>query len=130
MAVNKDEQVLLDFYLYSDLNDEQYLNRYLAERDIDIEIIAENLSEFLQQKQAELKLEAGRKFKEDYLKAVNAEKLIDSENEVYSTAETEMIQAYRKSSGDTEEEDADIQDDLKKIDILKKLTSKNQPPKD
>jgi len=69
MAVNKDEQVLLDFYLYSDLNDEHYLNQYLEERYLDIGMIAENLNVFLQQKQAELKLAKGREFRENYLEA-------------------------------------------------------------
>ena len=130
MAVNKDIQVLLDFYLYSDLNDEQYLNQYLEERFLDTGVIAENLNVFLQQKQAELKLARGREFRENYLEALGNSKLNESEKEVYSTAESEMICAYRKASGSAEEEEADIQDDLKKINILKKLTSKNQPLKD
>ena len=130
MAVNKDEQVLLDFYLYSDLNDEHYLNQYLEERYLDIGMIAENLNVFLQQKQAELKLAKGREFRENYLEALGNSRLNETEREIYSTADSEMICAYRKASGNTEEEDADIQDDLKKINILKKLTSKNQPPTD
>jgi len=128
MAVNKDEQVLLDFYLFSDLNDETYLDTYLKVKDLDIEFIAANLSEFLEHKQAELKLEAGRKFREQYLKVINEERLNEAENEVFSTADSDMILAYRKASGSLEEEDKDIFDDLRKMKILKKLTRKKNPP--
>lgn len=130
MAVNKDELALLDFYLFSDLNDETYIDEYLKLKDLDIDLIALNLFEFLGHKRSELKLEEGRKFRELYLNAINEEKLNQAENEVFSTAESDIILAYRKASGNLEEDDKDIVDDIRKINILKKLTRKINPPND
>jgi len=127
MNQNQDLQVLLDFYLYSDLDDKNYIQAYLTENNIDIVAIAENLTSYIELKQAELKLAEGRKFKEEYLEIVNAEKLNEAENEVFSTADSEMILAYRKSSGNLKEEDSDIQDEINKMDVLRKLTRKKNP---
>ena len=77
MTENKDWEVLRDFYLYSDLNDELALDEYFAEKNIDIDAIAVELHEFLRSKKAELLLAKGRKFKEDYLNALN-ESLIEN----------------------------------------------------
>jgi len=121
MAVSKDLKDLLDFYLFSDIDDKESIEKYLLEVNIDTDVMAENLNDFLKQKQAELKLAKGRKLRENYLEAINNELLKETESEDYSTVESEMISAFRKASGDTED-DKDMKDDLKKIALLKKLT--------
>lgn len=124
MNQNKDLQVLWDFYLYSDLNDEDYLTSYLSEKNLDIDSIALQLNEHFENIKAQQKLAEGRKFKEDYLKLLTDEKFALSENEVHSTADAEMIQAFRKATGSLEEDDIDSADDMKKLDLIKKLTGK------
>jgi HD-GYP domain-containing protein (c-di-GMP phosphodiesterase class II) len=121
MAVSKDLKDLLDFYLFSDIDDKESIEKYLLKVNIDTDVMAENLNDFLKQKQAELKLAKGRKLRENYLEAINNELLKETESEDYSTVESEMISAFRKASGDTED-DKDMKDDLKKIALLKKLT--------
>ncbi len=128
MADSKDLQDLLDFYLYSDLYDRESLEQYLKKADIDIEVMAENLTGFMQQKQAELKLAEGRKLRESYLDAVNSEILKETDGENYTTVESEMISAFRKANSDADEDDKDIADDMKKIALLKKLTEKKKTP--
>ncbi|MFZ2323070.1 MAG: hypothetical protein WAV89_05160 [Ignavibacteriaceae bacterium] len=130
MSQEKDLQVLWDFYLYSDLNDEEYLAAYLKEKDLDIDHIALQLNEHFENLEAQQKLNEGIKFRENYLKIINDEKFAESENEVHSTADAEIIQAFRKSRGSLEEDDKDIADDIKKLKILKKLTANNQTQND
>lgn len=129
MADSKDLKDLLDFYLYSDLNNKESLDKYLIEVNIDADLIAVNLMDFLKQKRAELKLAEGRKLRESYLEAINSHLLKESEVEDYSTVESEMISAFRKASGNTED-DTDIKDDMKKIALLKKLASQKSKKND
>lgn len=130
MKQEKDLQVLWDFYLYSDLNDEEYLAGYLKEKDLDIDFIASQLIEHFENLMAQQKLKEGIKFRENYLKIINDEKFAELENEAHSIADAEIIQAFRKSRGSLDEDDKDITDDIKKIKILKKLTANNQTKND
>jgi hypothetical protein len=129
MAVSKDLKDLLDFYLFSDIDDNESIEKYLFEVNIDTDLITENLNDFLQQKQAELKLAKGRKLRENYLEAINNELLKETESEDYSTVESEMISAFRKANNNAEEDDKDLKDDLKKIALLKKLASSKKNSK-
>lgn len=124
MTENKDWQVLRDFYLYSDLNDEFAINEYLEEKNIEVEAIAEELREFLRSKQAEIMLAKGRKFKEDYLKTLGETKIAETENEPV-TSVGDYSFAYRKNN-DGDEDIDDTKSDEKKLDILKYLTEKNK----
>ena len=124
MTENKDWEVLRDFYLYSDLNDEKALDEYLAEKNIDIDEVAVEPHEFLRSKKAELLLAKGRKFKEDYLKSLGEAKIAETEHELVTPVEDYSF-AYRKN-GDGNEDIDDTKKDEKKMDILKKLTKKNK----
>jgi len=128
MAVSKDLKDLLDFYLYSDIDDNESIEKYLFEVNIDTDAMAENLNDFLQQKQAELKLAKGRKLRENYLEAINNELLKETESEDYSTVESEMISSFRKANNNADEDDKDMKDDLKKIALLKKLARSKKNP--
>jgi len=126
----KDYEVLLNFYLYSDLGDKEYINNFLVENELEIDQIANNLLELLQNKKAEIKLKEGRKFKENYLKELNEEKLKNYEEGDYSTAQSEMIAAFRKVISNGDEDEKDILDDAKKMEILKRLKNKKNKPSD
>lgn len=124
MKEKEDWEVLRDFYLYSDLNDERALDEYFAEKNIDLDAIAVELHEFLRSKKAEIMLAKGRKFKEDYLKTLGETKIAETEHEPV-TSIGDYSFAYRKN-GDGDEDIEDIKADEKKLDILKLLTEKNK----
>ncbi len=124
MKQKEDWEVLRDFYLYSDLNDEHAIDEYLHEKQIDIDEAAEELKEFLRSKLAELKLAQGRKFKEEYLKALNDSKIEETEHE-NEHAEQNYSFAFRKGDDGDDDFEKDT-DDEKKIQILKNLTEKNK----
>lgn len=124
MKEKEDLKVLLDFYLFSDLNDERALDEYLEEKNIDIEAVAVELKDFIRSKQAEIMLAKGRKFKEDYLDALNDSIIAEAKQEPVTTGQ-DYSYAYRKGE-DGDEDIEDTKEDEKKLNILKHLTQKNK----
>jgi len=114
----EDLKRLLDYYLFSDLDDEVILDSYLSEKEIDHEAVANRISDLLRQKRAELILQKGRKFKENYLKLKNEITVRNSENEFDTSG---LALAYRKKSGNSEKDD---DTDSSIMDIIKQAKKK------
>ena len=69
---------------------------------------------FLRQKRAELQLQTGKRFKQEYLKLKAESEIKDSEREF---AGTNFAIAYRKKTG---EEDDPEDEEAKKLDLIRK----------
>lgn len=88
-----DIDALLDFYLFSDLEDEEAVDEYLEQKGLDFNSFYEDLGAVLKKKKAELKIAAGKRFKEKYLSKIK-QMLIESK--AAGRRKEELIYAFRK----------------------------------
>ena len=109
---------LLDFYLFSDLENEAEVDTYLVEEGVDFNSFYENMGMLIKKKKAELKLNEGRKFREEYL---NRLKDMVKEAGVAFKKKEELRLAFRNLENPDENEMMKIVEDKKKMDILKKM---------
>jgi len=115
---NKGNSALLDFYLFSDLEDETAVNMYLEEERLDFDSFYENIGAFIKKKKAELKLAEGKKFKEEYLQRA---KQILQQAAAGGFNIIEPGLAFRNLEELSEDDMMNILEDKKKLEILKKM---------
>ena len=109
---------LLDFYLFSDLENETDVDTYLEEEGVEFNSFYENVGMLIKKKKAELKLNEGRKFREEYL---NRLKDMVKEAGVTFKKKEELRLAFRNLENAGEDEMMKILEDKNKMDILKKM---------
>jgi hypothetical protein len=119
----EDLKRLLDYYLFSDLDNEAELDLYLSENSIDYVEVANNISELLRQKRAELILKKGREFKERYLRLKNDQYIAKSETLFSGDEDNKLALAYRGKADSSEEAD---DSDTKLLDLIKKAREKSK----
>lgn len=124
MKGKEDLNGLLDFYLFSDLDDKVEVDKYLEENYIDIDTVSENLAEFLRTKRAELLLADGRKFKEAYLNAMN-KTIANNANQENNGAISNYSYAARNAD-DGDDDLSDIELNKRKLELIKHLTGKKK----
>jgi len=125
----KDFDALLYFCLFSDIDDEAQLDRYLEEQNLDIDSISENLTKIFRQKKAEYLLKQGEKFKENYLRQINQDYLQQSDNEIYPISDQNLTMAYRKFRLEENSDSPNDENQLDKLNAVKKAkNSLNIPP--
>lgn len=122
MGKLEDQKALLEIYLYADLDDEEALDNYLKEANIDADKFSEKIAEQLRHKKAELMLQQGRKFKERYEELKKVLYKEETENNFKNAGEAEFAVAYRKQK---EEEPASEEEELKILELIKKAKEKN-----
>ncbi|MCZ7612759.1 MAG: hypothetical protein M5T52_04240 [Ignavibacteriaceae bacterium] len=103
MNNKEDLKRLLDFYLFSDLDDEAELDQYLSENSINYVEVSNKISDLLRQKRAELLLKKGREFKERYLQLKNDSYIAKSETGFPDIKDGSLAFAFRGKSDDNEE---------------------------
>jgi hypothetical protein len=91
-----------DFFFIAQDEDLNELRADLIEAGLASESNQDHILDLLKQKRAELLIQTGRKFKENYLKLKDESALRNSENEVDLSG---LAIAYRKKSGNSEKED-------------------------
>ena len=110
-------KTLLDIYLYSDIDDEEALDNYLKENDIDFENFCLKIEEMVRHKKAELQIEKGRKFRSDYIKLLALTFSNKKEHGTGIADDNKLVVAYRKKEND----DVDPEDqEAKKLEMIKK----------
>jgi hypothetical protein len=122
----EDLKALLQFYLYSDSEDEEYVIKYLEEEGIDLEEACSKLEQFIKQKRAELLTGEGREFHKNYIKLIvqNAQK--DKATEDHLTGDINFALAYRKKTdGDNISGEPD-EPDSKKMDLIRKAKERSK----
>lgn len=120
---NNKVDALLDFFLFSDLEDEVAVDSYIEEEGLDFNSFYENMGMLIRKKKAEQKLAKGKKFREQYLlkaKQILKEALEDG----YKIEESAL--AFRNLEDLNEDDMANILADKKKLDILKKMLEDNE----
>lgn len=123
MENKEDLKRLLDYYLFSDLDNEAELDLYLSENSIDYVEVANNISELLRQKRAELILKKGREFKERYLRLKNDQYIAKSEKHFSGDEDNKLALAYRGKADSSDEAD---DSDTKLLDLIKKAREKSK----
>jgi hypothetical protein len=113
-----DIDALLDFYLFSDLEDEEAVDEYLEQKSLDFNSFYEDLGAKLKKKKAELKIAEGKKFKEEYLKKI---KQLLIESKAAGRREEELNYAFRKLENLNIDELKNLANDEEKLEIIKKL---------
>lgn len=122
-------EALLNFFLFSDIQDEEQLDIYLEMHNLDIDFISENLSKHFKQKKAEFLLKQGEKFKENYLRQINKDYLQQSDNEIFPISDKNLAMAYRKASLEENNDSPNDENQLDKLNAVKKAkNSLNNPP--
>ena len=116
-----DIDALLDFYLFSDLEDKAAVDEYLEEAGIDFDSFYENLGTLIQKKKAERKLLEGKRFKENYLKQLK-QLIINKKQELEINGDIQY--AFRNLEKMDEDELKSLLDDDKKLELIKKLRQK------
>lgn len=109
---------LLDFYLFSDLENEAEVDTYLEEEGVDFNSFYENMGMLIKKKKAELKLNEGRKFREEYLNRLKD--MVKEAGAVFQKKEGLRL-AFRNLENNGEDEMMKILEDKNKLDILKKI---------
>jgi len=109
---------LLDFYLFSDLENEAEVDTYLEEEGVDFNSFYENFGTFIKKKKVELKLNEGRKFREEYLNRLR--QMVKDAGVAFKKKE-ELRLAFRNLENPDENEMMKILEDKNKMDILKKM---------
>ena len=113
-----DIDALLDFYLFSDLEDEKAVEEYLEEECIDFDSFYDDIGLMLKRKKAEIKIEKGKKLKEEYGKKL--QELMENWKTTGNRKE-ELRYAFRKMEELSDEELSSLADDDKKLELLKIL---------
>ncbi len=113
-----DIDALLDFYLFSDLEDEEAVDEYLEEEGLDFDSFYEDLGAKIKKKKAELKIAEGKRFKEKYLSKIK-QMLIESK--AAGRRKEEFRYAFRKLEDLDENELIKILDEEEKLEIIKNL---------
>ena len=112
--------VILKLYLDPDFEDSDITREYLQNSGIDAEAFKQKMLMIFNKKLAELAYEKGEKLRDDYIKALQNE-------EADATLYEDNLQfAFRKLEKLDKEDISDIEKDKIKIEILKRLSKKNQ----
>jgi len=112
--------VMLKLYLDPDFEDSDITREYLQNSGIDAEAFKQIMLMILNKKLAELRYEKGEKLRDDYIKALQNE-------EADATLYEDNLQfAFRKLEKLDKEDISDIEKDKLKMEILKRLSKKNQ----
>jgi hypothetical protein len=110
-------KTLLDIYLFSDIDNEEALDNYLKENDIDSENLCLKTEDMVRHKRAELQIEKGRKFRSDYIKLLAYLSLSPSKLEIDIIKDKSPALAYRKKTdGDVKPDDLEA----KKLEMIRK----------
>ncbi|OQY71307.1 MAG: hypothetical protein B6D44_13275 [Ignavibacteriales bacterium UTCHB2] len=107
-----------DFFFLAQDENLNELKEDLIEAGLVVESNQDFILNLLKQKRAELLIQTGRKFKENYLKLKNQNTLRNSEN---NSNIGELVLAYRKKSGNSEKDD---DTDSSIMDIIKQAKKK------
>jgi len=112
-------QALLDIYLYSDLDDTEELDNYLKNNDIDFDEFSNSVLDKLQRKKAQLKIEEGKSFRENFLKLL--QEAIDNK-QIGNIVDDNFVMAYRKKAdGSSGTDDSGT----KMMELIKKAKEQN-----
>jgi len=116
----KSLEVMLKLYLDPDFKDGEITKEYLNKSGIDAEAFKQKMLMILNKKLAELAFEKGEKLRDDYIKALQNE-------EADTTPYEDNLQfAFRKLEKLDKKDISDIEKDKIKMEILKRLSKKNQ----
>ena len=109
-----------------DMSDEDFetVREALKQAEIDPEESKAKVLKQIEKAEVELRIAKGRKFKEDYLDALNDSIIDESKQEPVTTGQTFSF-AYRKGE-DSDDYIDDSKENEKKLKILKILTDKNK----
>ena len=114
----KEGNALLDFYLFSDLEDETAVDAYLLEEGLDFNSFYENFGALIKKKKAELKPAKGNKFREKCL--ILLKKILKGKVSCAKQKEVRGLVFHDLKNPD-EDEIRNIMDDKFKMEILRKL---------
>ena len=112
--------VMLKLYLDPDFKDREITKEYLNKSGIDAEAFKQKMLIILNKKLAELAYEKGEKLRDNYIKAIQNE---EADTILY---EDNLQFAFRKLEKLDKEDISDIEKDKIKMEILKRLSKKDQ----
>jgi hypothetical protein len=109
-----------DFFLNFPEDDTEKIIADIEETGGSVADNQDRILNFLKQKRAELRLQTGRRFKEEYLKLRSENTIKDSED---AFSHSGLALAYRNKSGNSEKDD---DKDSAKMDLIKKAKEKSK----
>lgn len=114
---------LLNIYLNPVYEEESSIGENLEEAGIDVESFIEEITFNLLKAEAERRLEEGEKFKNVYLTLLKTGKQEELKGELTG----ELSFGFRNQTGElTEAEQAELEEDRKKLALIKKITDANE----
>lgn len=114
---------LLNIYLNPVYEEESSIGENLEEAGIDVESFIEEITFNLLKAEAERRLEEGEKFKNVYLTLLKT----GVQEELKGELTGELSFGFRNQSGElTEAEQAELEEDRKKLALIKKITDANE----
>lgn len=114
---------LLNIYLNPVYEEETSIGENLEEAGIDVESFIEEITFNLLKAEAERRLEEGEKFKNVYLTLLKT----GVQEELKGELTGELSFGFRNQSGElTEAEQAELEEDRKKLALIKKITDANE----
>jgi len=125
MNTKNDIDALLDFYLFSDLEDKAAVDEYLNEEGIDFESFYKDLGTLIKKKKAELKIQRGKRIIEKYRDKLK--KLKNNSPGTGSGEQEKLALAFHKKHKDlSEDEVKEIIEEAKKLDIIKNIIREDE----
>ena len=121
MEKKKQGKNFWDFYLNPEKEDKESAIEFLKMAGINVEEEKRKLMSYLDKKEAEISLQRGKEFKEEYLSIEKEEK---NDNVIPEGMEVQL--AYRNSEGKNNTDDNDLKEDMKKMNIIKKIKERRK----
>ena len=109
------------FYLDPEKEDKESATEFLEKAGINVEEEKRKLVSYLDKKEAEISLQRGKEFKEEYLsreKEDNPDDVLPEDKEVQF--------AYRNSNGKDNIDENISKEDIKKMNIIQKIKAKDE----
>lgn len=115
-------KALLDFYLFSDREDEKELDKYIEENRIDYDGVSQEVIELIRQKKAAFQIQKGKKFRENFLKQLGVKNSLGKHIDI-GVMETKLLTAYR---ADNHKTDKVSEIDAAKLDMIRKAKEESR----
>ena len=110
-----------NFYLEPEKEDKESAVEFLKKAGINTEEEKKKLVRYLEKKKAEISIQMGKEFKEEYLLIEKEEK---TDNVIPEGMEVQL--AYRNSEGKDNADDNDLKEDMKKMNIIKTIKERRK----
>ena len=121
MEKKKQVKNFWDFYLDPEKEDKESAIEFLKKAGINVEEEKRKLVSYLDKKKAEISIQRGKEFKEEYISMEKEE----NPDDVFAEG-MEVQLAYRNSDRKDNADEDVLKEDMKKMNIIKKIKDKDE----